>query len=122
MVRSTPKAPIPQRCGRCSLTRPQWQRPLADLDWQLPPLDWTGLKRFLTSRTTLLRVSVAINKAKASAQVQDHFKMFTARATTSNATTSEIASSVIIISFIHGRMAETSVGLKAVAVANEKWK
>ena len=54
--------------------------------------------------------------------VQAHFKMFTARATTSKATTSEIASSAIIISFIHGRMAETSVGLKAVAVANEKWK
>ena len=51
-----------------------------------------------------------------------HFKMFTARATTSKATTSEIASSAIIISFIHGRIAETSVGLNAVAVANEKWK
>ena len=49
-----------------------------------------------------------------------HFRMFTARATTSNATTSEMASSAIIISFIHGRIAETSVGLNAVAVANEK--
>lgn len=54
--------------------------------------------------------------------VQYHFKMFTARATTSKATISEIASSAIIISFIHGRIAETSVGLNAVAVANEKWK
>ena len=40
----------------------------------------------------------------------------------SNATTREIASCAIIISFIHGRIAETSVGLNAVHVANEKWK
>ena len=61
-------------------------------------------------------------QGEGSAEAQNHFKMFTARATTSRATTSEIASSAIIISFIHGRIAETSVGLNAVAVANEKWK
>lgn len=40
-------------------------------------------------------------------------KMFTARETTSTATTSEIASSDIIVSFAQGLIAETSVGLKA---------
>ena len=51
-----------------------------------------------------------------------HFRMFTARATTKRATISEIASSAIIMSFVHGLIAETSVGLKAVAVAKAKWK
>ena len=51
-----------------------------------------------------------------------YFKMLTARATTRMATTREIASSAIIMSFIQGLTAETSVGLKAVAVANAKWK
>jgi len=54
--------------------------------------------------------------------VPRHFRMLTARATTSRATTSEMASSAISINFIHGLMADTSVGLKAVAVAKEKWK
>jgi hypothetical protein len=49
-----------------------------------------------------------------------HFKMFTARATTSSATTSEIVSSPIIMSFAQGLIAETSVGLNAVAVVNER--
>lgn len=48
--------------------------------------------------------------------------MLTARATTNNATMSEIASSAIIINFIHGLIADTSVGLNAVAVAKAKWK
>ncbi len=51
-----------------------------------------------------------------------YFRMFTARATTRRATTSEIAASAIISSFAHGRIADTSVGLNAVAVAKEKWK
>ena len=51
-----------------------------------------------------------------------HFKMLTARATTRIATTREMASSAIIISFIQGFTADTSVGLKAVAVAKAKWK
>ncbi len=42
--------------------------------------------------------------------------MFTARATTSTPTTREIASSVIVMSFAHGLIAETSVGLNATAV------
>jgi hypothetical protein len=46
--------------------------------------------------------------------------MFTARETTSTATTSEIASSAIIMSFAHGLIAETSVGLNAVAVVNDR--
>ena len=51
-----------------------------------------------------------------------YFKMLTARATTRMATTREMASSAIIMSFIQGLTAETSVGLKAVAVAKAKWK
>ncbi len=49
-----------------------------------------------------------------------HLRMFTARATTSTATTSEIASSAIIMSLDQGRIAETSVGLKAAAVVNDR--
>jgi len=75
-----------------------------------------------TYNTTWFQGSVPIDEAKVTTEARSHFKMFTARATTSKATISEIASSAIIISFIHGRMAETSVGLNAVAVANEKWK
>ena len=51
-----------------------------------------------------------------------HLRMLTARATTRTATTSEIASSAIISSLAHGRIAETSVGLNAVAVVNERWR
>ena len=46
--------------------------------------------------------------------------MFTARETTSTATTSEIAASDIIMSFAQDLIAETSVGLKAVAVVNDR--
>jgi hypothetical protein len=42
--------------------------------------------------------------------------MLTARETTRTATTSETASSAIIMSLTQGLMAETSVGLNAVAV------
>ena len=49
-----------------------------------------------------------------------YLKMFTARETTSTATTSEIASSDIIMSLAQGLIAETSVGLKAVAAVNER--
>ena len=42
--------------------------------------------------------------------------MFTARATTRIPTTSEIVSSAIIMSFAHGFIAETSVGLNAIEV------
>ncbi len=48
--------------------------------------------------------------------------MLTARATTRMATTSEMASSAIIISLAHGLMADTSVGLKAVAAWKERWR
>ena len=51
-----------------------------------------------------------------------YFRMLTARATTRMATTREMASSAIIMSFIQGFTADTSVGLKAVAVAKAKWK
>ena len=79
------------------------------------------LETFPAQRTALPTGLVQISNAKPPL-IRHHFKMFTARATTSKATTSEMASSAIIISFIHGRIAETSVGLNAVAVANEKWK
>lgn len=49
-----------------------------------------------------------------------YLRMLTARAITSSATTSEIASSAIIRSLAQGLIAETSVGLKAVAVENDK--
>ena len=48
--------------------------------------------------------------------------MLTARATTRIATSNEITSSAIIMSFAQGLMAETSVGLNAMAVVNERWK
>ena len=51
-----------------------------------------------------------------------YFKMFTARATTNNAITSDIASSTIISSLAQDLIAETSVGLNAVAVVNERWR
>jgi len=53
---------------------------------------------------------------------QRHLKMFTAREITSTPTMSEIASSVITISFIHGLIADTSGGLTDVAVEKAKWK
>lgn len=51
-----------------------------------------------------------------------YFRILTARATTRIATTSEMADSAIIMSFIQALTADTSVGLKAVAVAKAKWK
>ena len=51
-----------------------------------------------------------------------HFKMLTARATTRIPTTREMADSAINMSFAQGLIADTSVGLNAVAVAKEKWK
>ena len=52
----------------------------------------------------------------------NYLRMLTARETTRIATSSEITSSAIIMSLAHCLMAETSVGLNAIAVANEKWK
>jgi len=51
-----------------------------------------------------------------------HFKMLTARATTRIPTTREMADSAINMSLAQPLTADTSVGLKAVAVANAKWK
>ena len=45
-----------------------------------------------------------------------YFRILTARATTRIPTTSEIVSSAIIMSFAHGFIAETSVGLNAIEV------
>ena len=45
-----------------------------------------------------------------------YFRIFTARATTRIPTTSETVSSAIIMSFAHGFIAETSVGLNAMEV------
>jgi len=47
--------------------------------------------------------------------------MLTALETTRIATRSEIASSVIIMSLAHGLIAETSVGLNAVGLADRSW-
>ena len=55
-----------------------------------------------------------------SARAEPYFRMFTARAITRSPTTTEIAASTIIMSFAHGLIAETSVGLNAIAVSNDK--
>jgi hypothetical protein len=52
--------------------------------------------------------------------LRDYLRMFTARATTRIPTTTEIASSAIIMSFDHGLIAETSVGLNAIAALKER--
>jgi hypothetical protein len=49
-----------------------------------------------------------------------YLRMLTARATTRIPTTREIASSVIIMSLAHGLIAETSVGLNAIAALKER--
>ncbi len=49
-----------------------------------------------------------------------YFNIFTARATTKTATSNETVSSSIIESLAHGLMADTSVGLNAVAVVNDR--
>ena len=49
-------------------------------------------------------------------------RMLTTLETTRIATSSEITASAIIMSLAQGLMAETSVGLNAMAVVNERWK
>ena len=49
-----------------------------------------------------------------------YLRMLTALATTRIATSSEIASSAIIMSLAQGLIAETSVGLNAAAVVNDR--
>ena len=49
-----------------------------------------------------------------------YFRILTARATTRIPTTTEIASSAIIMSFAHGFIAETSVGLNAIEVLKDR--
>ena len=48
--------------------------------------------------------------------------MLTARATTRSATSSEITSSAIIMSLAQDLIAETSVGLNAIAVVNDRYR
>ena len=54
--------------------------------------------------------------AAAAWNTRPYFRILTARATTRIPTTSEIVSSAIIMSFAHGLIAETSVGLNAIEV------
>jgi hypothetical protein len=54
--------------------------------------------------------------------VRDYLRMFTARATTRVPTITEIAVSAIIMSFAHGFIAETSVGLNATAALKERYR
>jgi len=49
-----------------------------------------------------------------------YLRIFTALATTRIPTATEIISSAIIVSFAHGLIAETSVGLNAIAVFTER--
>lgn len=51
-----------------------------------------------------------------------YLRMLTARATTRIATINEVDSSAMVMSLPHGLTAETSVGLKAVAEVNERWR
>ena len=55
-----------------------------------------------------------------SSAVHGYLRMLTALATTRIATSSEIASSAIIMSLAQGLIAETSVGLNAAAVVNDR--
>src|SRR6478609_2845308 len=73
-------------------------------------------------RTPSLAECVTVDEPGTTKGPTGYFRMLTARATTSTATMSEIASSAIIKSLAHGRTAETSVGLKAIAVLNERWR
>jgi len=56
-----------------------------------------------------------------SSAVHGYLRMLTALATTRIATSSEIASSAIIMSLAQGLIAETSVGLNAVGLADRSW-
>ena len=67
-----------------------------------------------------LRKSAELDPNRSPGTSHGYLKMFTARETTSTATTSEIASWAIIMSFAQGLIAETSVGLNAVAAVNER--
>ena len=58
--------------------------------------------------------------AAAAWNTRPYFRILTARATTRIPTTTEIASSAIIMSFAHGFIAETSVGLNAIEVLKDR--
>ncbi|HEX7267585.1 MAG TPA: hypothetical protein VF256_09190 [Streptosporangiaceae bacterium] len=68
--------------------------------------------------TSLCRSCTRYGRA-CSSTAGGYFKMFTARATTSSATMSDIAASAIM-SLAQGLIAETSVALNAVAVVKER--
>ena len=73
-----------------------------------------------TGRPKELGQTSAARTAAAAWSPLPYFRMFTARATTRIPTTSEIVSSAIIMSFAHGFIAETSVGLNAIEVLKDK--
>jgi hypothetical protein len=62
----------------------------------------------------------AARRGVCSAKHPAYLRMFTARATTRIPTTTEIVSSAIIMSFAHGFIAETSVGLNAIEVLKDR--
>ena len=73
----------------------------------------------LRARTAGSRPGTAAGACRA-AHRRGHFRMLTARDTTSMATIREIAASAIIISLAQVLIAETSVGLNAMAVMNDR--
>jgi hypothetical protein len=82
------------------------------------PGDWSALKDLKNGLVSLL--DYVHSPADATGRgpwpvlcCGPYFRMFTARATTRIPTTTEIVSSAIIMSFAHGFIAETSVGLNA---------
>jgi hypothetical protein len=80
---------------------------------------WKALVLLVTAIMVVRRV---LAKPTGVTSVAGYLRMLTARETTRMATSREIASSAIIMSLAHGLMAETSVGLNAVAVLNERYR
>ena len=125
--RDDPAAP-PAREGK-GLGRQPRVAPVGVGSLASPPL----LDRGAAVRARVVRETVAPVRSTAPSLFVDrpgaggatrarHFKMLTARATTRIPTTREMADSAIIMSFAQVLTADTSVGLKAAAVANAKWK
>ena len=123
---SAPDAGRPETLGAVPECRTAGDRRATAEGLRLAPVDIHGEHHMISTlmflalrqgRTLPPRGNSPLGRGLASA---GYFKMFTARETTSIATTSESASSDIIMSFAQGLIAETSVGLKAVAAANER--
>jgi len=107
--------------------RPEPDRSTVVAELRQVQVDWSGdasgTHNYTSSVTTSFtgssgegdpghRISIPVHRT--------YFRMFTARATTNIATSREMLSSSIIMSLAQGLTADTSVGLKAVAVVKDK--